>query len=160
MPSPHNPPALPRPAAKLGCLGGSAVGSEGLATPSTAEGRGQGLRGIISPFGRARQELFGKELLPVKGSHIQRGITVPRHTCGSCQLGWRSHHILPPLLNLGIRKVYLCHRKTGVLPQGTGIPIKEMPFCVHSFHSLLNTQPPRPVGSAQDFAPRAGSGSV
>lgn len=76
MPSPQNLPAPPCPAAKLGCLGGSAGGSEGLETPSRAEGRGQGLRGITSPFGRARQELPWQGA--VKGGHMPH---IERHNC-------------------------------------------------------------------------------
>lgn len=160
MPSPQILPAPPSPASKLGCLGSPAGGSEGLATPFTVQGHGQGRRGIPSPLAGPGRNSLGKELLPGRGvtcpsvwSHIEghncpqtptwimsAGLEVLLTFCRpSCT--WESDKSVCATGKLG--EVF------GVLPQCTRILIKyqEMPFCVYSFHSLLNTQPPRPLSS-------------
>lgn len=67
MPSPRILPGPPHPASKLGCLGNSGGGSEGLVTLCTVQGRGQGLRGITSPLAEPARNSLGKELLPGRG---------------------------------------------------------------------------------------------
>lgn len=91
------PPSSPHPTSKLGCLGGSAGGSEGLANPRAASvhGPGHGLRGTTAASAEPGRSYFGRELLPGGGvtSRLhgwrQRSLTVPRDPSGSCQLGWK-----------------------------------------------------------------------
>lgn len=88
---------LPVPPSNLGCLGGSAGGSEGLATPSKVQDRGQGLGGPLAEPGR---NYLGKELFHGRWvmEHMSLCVTVPRHPSGSGQLAWRSqsHSATPP----------------------------------------------------------------
>lgn len=119
-------PVPPRPASKLGCLGSSAGGSEGLATPSTVQDHGQGLRGPVA------EELSWQGAAPRQRGHIPLCVAAYRGASLSPDIhldhvSWAGgfSHILPPLLNLGMRKICLCHGKTGevsgVLPQLTRI---------------------------------------
>lgn len=97
-------PLVSRPTSKLGCLGSSAGGSEGLATPCAASVRGPGQGGPHPHWqSQAGAILAGSCCLtgwlhPHLHGWIQRNLAVPSDLSGSCQLGWRpqSHPVTLP----------------------------------------------------------------